>query len=229
MDCGHSSGAARARRVRSRAGEEGDAGEAVTQPPALREASNATKTLTENDLLSALCERALSNSVPANVRALCGAEEEEDAISEWCSETTSSRATSSSLRARRSLPGLRLPNEAFDGDRADDVEGEIEPEGVEVPTDGWIQPCFACGKLTWQNVSLGGYRVYRCSQCAAKFRERANALKDSSTRATIEGNGMVDGDEEAKRRILDSLVAKLHAVVRQNQGEGVRGSFTAIE
>ena len=186
------------------------------------------RNLREWDVISALGERAVSNSVPANVLAMCADEEEDEDGGGGCSEFTSSQGTSaktSSLRARRSLPGLRLPNEAFDGDRADEGEGEIESGLAEaqkaetnLPADGWIQRCFCCSRLTWQNVCIAGFKVYRCSVCANSFRARAAALASQG----------VDADEmqaPATNAVLASLMAKLRAVVDEVGGEHLKGSI----
>lgn len=182
--------------------------------------------LREWDVISALGERAVSNSVPADVLAMC-ADEDEDRDG-GCSEFTSSQGTSvktSSLRARRSLPGLRLPNEAFDGDRGDEGEVEIESGLAEaqkgetnLPADGWIQRCFCCSMLTWQNVCIAGFKVYRCSRCANSFRARAAAMASQGADA---------GEEQApaSNAVLASLMTKLRAVVDQVGGEHLKGSI----
>ena len=243
-DDGSSLGVAAKRRVRARTGQ--GLAAAVTAPAPLSRTVNVarddgnspttstvSRSWTANDFLSALCERAVSNSVPLGARSIDADDGEGDGDGEGCSELTSSQGTASagtsSLRVRRSLPGLRLPNEAFDADRPDDGDREIESERAEMPSDGWIQPCFACGRWTWQNVSLGGFRVYRCSTCAAQFRARADELKTSSDRDTqgVGKSAADEGDEDAKNKILASLVSKLQAVV-QHTGRAA-GSIAAIE
>ena len=235
-DDGSVLGTAATRRVRARAGQASAAATALRVVDA-RDGGNSpttstvSKSWTADDFLSALCERAVSNSVPLGARSV-DADDDGDADGEGCSEMTSSQGTqsagTSSLRVRRSLPGLRLPNEAFDSDRPDEGDREIESERAEMPSDGWIQPCFACGRWTWQNVSLGGFRVYRCSTCATQFRARANELKTSSDQDADAGKSAADeGDEDAKNKILASLVSKLQAVV-QHAGRAP-GSIAAIE
>jgi len=193
--------------------------------------------LSERDVLSALGERAVSNSVPASVLEKCAEEDVDDEFWDGCSELTSSQGTSaktSSLRARRALPGLRLPNEAFDGDRAEEGDREIESgfmaasDGeTKLPEDGWIQPCFACSRWTWQNVALGGFKVYRCASCAETFRSRATAMKPRDGGTTDATAG--DEGAEAKGDVLASLVLKLRAIVDQVGGEHLKRSLMPIE
>ena len=193
--------------------------------------------LSEHDVLSALGERAVSNTVPASVLEKYAEEDADDEFGDGCSELTSSQGMSgktSSLRARRALPGLRLPNEAFDGDRAEEGDREIESgfmaanDGeTKLPEDGWIQPCFACSRWTWQNVSLGGFKVYRCASCAETFRARATAMQPQvggATDATAGDDGAV-----AKDDVLASLMLKLRAIVDQVGGEHLKGSLMPIE
>jgi len=203
----------------------------------------STFSLSERAVLSALCERAVSNSVPEGVRNLCPAEAiREEIADDGCSERTSEGTSprTSSLRARRSLPGLRLPNEVFDGERGDEHELEIESGFLgaanyqdKLPADGWIQPCFACGRWTWQNVSLGGMRVYRCGDCAASFRARAAELARTMPPGESEaGGGSTAGADEtveSKGAVLASLLTKLRAVVDQVGGEHLKGSITDID
>jgi hypothetical protein len=198
--------------------------------------------LSERAVLSALCERAVSNSVPEGVRNMYPAEASEEFADDGCSERTSEGTSprTSSLRARRSLPGLRLPNEVFDGERGDERELEIESGFLgaadyqdKLPADGWIQPCFACGRWTWQNVSLGGMRVYRCGDCAASFRARAAELAKTMPPGENEaGGGLSAGaveTDESKGAVLASLLTKLRAVVDQVGGEHLKGSITDID
>ena len=192
-------------------------------------------TLSKRDVLSALCERALSNSVPAHVLDQYPEGDEDDGS--WAddgsspAELTASEGTSgktSSLRARRSLPGLRLPNEAFNGEGADEVENEVENAlagaAETLPEEGWLQPCFACGRITWQNISVGGFRVYRCSICADGFRARAATME--ADRGDEGANGARDAADED---VLASLMRKLRSVVEQVGGDHAKGSFQAIE
>lgn len=187
----------------------------------------------EGDALWTHGERAMSNSVPANASTAWDEDEDEDARDDGCSEPASSLGTSaktSSLRARRSLPGLRLPNEAFDDDREDEGEREIESGLAEarnndapLPADGWIQPCFACSRLTWQSVTVAGFKVYRCATCGESFRARAAAMASRG-----EGVSGDDGDGN-KSEVLASLMNKLRDVVDQVGGERLRGSIGLVQ
>jgi len=189
--------------------------------------------LSERDVLSALCERALSNSVPAHVLEQYPDDDGDDGSwDDGPAEVTTSEGTSgktSSLRARRALPGLRLPNEAFNGEGADEAENEVEnalADAAEnkLPEEGWLQPCFACGRITWQNISIGGFRVYRCTVCADGFRARAAAMEPD--RGDEGANGARD---DAAADVLASLMRKLRSVVEQVGGEQAKGSFQEIE